>query len=184
MKKSKIVALAAAFSLTLTTLPMLVMGDEKLYDPENDPLVSLSYINDVVKPEYEAKITELSSQIKALNSTVIALNDALNAYSDKIAELEASGTSGGQYEVVYMQKGAKLLALTPCEIILRSGTAITVSITANGLNNITDGTELLNSEEVPLYNSLLVPRGNDGRGIQVTSDEAYVMVRGDYQIVN
>ena len=182
-------ALAAALSLSLCTLPMLVQGDEKLYDPENDPLVSLSYIDEVVKPEYEAKIKELSDIITELTDTIIALDEKLNAANEKLAALEentpedTTDNTGSLYEVVRLDKGAKLLAKSPCEIILRSGTAIAVSMIENGLNNITDGSELLNAAEIPLYNCLLVPRGDDGRGIQITSAEAYVMVRGDYEIV-
>ena len=190
MKNFKIIALAAAFSVAITALPMLVHGDEELYNPENDPLVSLSYINEVVTPKYEEKITELNSQIASLNETVTALNTSLAQATEKITALESklaeqpTDSALGGYEVVHLTKGSKLLADSPCEIILRSGSAIVVSITINGLNNITDGTELLNAVDVPLFNCLIVPRGGDGRGIQVTSDEAYVMVRGDYQIVN
>lgn len=75
------------------------------------------------------------------------------------------------------------MAKTPCEIILRTGSAIAVSITVNGLNDITEGTEIYNAEDIPLYHSLLVPRGDDGRGIQITSPDAYIMVRGEYEIV-
>ena len=179
MKNFKIIALAAAFSVAITALPMLVHGDEELYNPENDPLVSLSYINEVVTPKYEEKITELNSQIASLNETVTALNTSLAQATEKITALESklaeqpTDSALGGYEVVHLTKGSKLLADSPCEII-----------PINGLNNITDGTELLNAVDVPLFNCLIVPRGGDGRGIQVTSDEAYVMVRGDYQIVN
>lgn len=188
MKKFRYMALAAALSLSMCTLPMLVHGDEKLYDPENDPLVSLSYIDEVVKPEYEAKIKELSDIITELTDTVIALDEKLAAANEKIAAIsgenpEVTENASSLYEVVRLDKGAKLLAKSPCEIILRSGTAIAVSMIENGLNNITDGSELLNAAEIPLYNCLLVPRGDDGRGIQITSIEAYVMVRGDYEVV-
>ncbi len=182
MKNIRYMALAALLSLSLCSLPMLVHGDENLYDPENDPLVSLSYIDEVVKPEYEAKIKELSDIITSLTDTVIALEEKISALEGPPPE--ASDGTDGQYEVVHItNKGSKLLADSPCEIILRSGTAIAVSPIENGLNNITDGSELLNAAEIPLYNCLLVPRGGDGRGIQITSEGAYVMVRGEYQIV-
>lgn len=188
MKRTKIIALAAAFSVTLTALPMLVYGDVQTYDPENDPLVSLSYIDEVVRPEYDEKIEELEELISELDSVIGGLNKSLGKANDKINELEkklaaAPEAASDGYEVVYMTQGTKLLAQSPCEIILRSGSAIVVSITSNGLNNITNGTELLNAADVPLYNCLIVPRGGDGRGIHVTSADAYVMVRGDYQIV-
>ena len=191
MKKTKIFALAAAFTVLLCATPVLVYGDEMIYDPENDPLVSLSYINEVVIPGYEEMIDDLQDEVRDLTSALYRMEQTLSKANEKISKLEgklseapeetADALSG--YQVVYMRKGSKLIAESPLEVILRSGTAIVVSITANGVNNITDGTELLNAAEVPLYNCLLVPRGGDGRGIQITSEEAYVMVRGDYKIV-
>ena len=194
MKKFKLIALAAAFSLALTAMPLMVHGDEAAFDTANDPLISLSYIEKVLTPKYEEKIAELTEKYDTAAETITALQASLAEASGKIIELEGKlaegGTSGGEaatsssgYEVVYIKKGAKLLAKTPCEIILRTGSAIVVSITANGLNDITNGDELLNATAVPLYHCLLVPRGDDGRGIEITSTDAYVMVRGEYEIV-
>ena len=100
----------------------------------------------------------------------------------QLAELKSEPDSSG-YEIVCLKSGQKLLASEPCEMILRSGSAIIVSITTNGVNDLSDGNELMNTAAAPLYHSLLVPRG-DGRGIQITSGEAYVMVRGGHQIVD
>ncbi len=195
MNKTKIIALAAAFSLSLSALSLLVNGDEAAnsdkteYNPENDPLISLSYINEVVLPVYDEKIAGLEEKITTLTETATKLEESLTAANAEIESLKANGgdasQSGGigQYEVVYLSQGAKLLAKSPCEIILRTGSAIIVSITANGLNDISTGEELLNAVSVPLYHCLLVPRGDDGRGIQITSGDAYVMVRGAYEIV-
>ena len=189
MNKTKIIALAAAFSLSLSALALLVNGDEAAYNPENDPLISLSYINEVVLPVYDEKIVGLEEKIALLTETAVKLEESLTAANAEIESLkanagDASQSDGlGQYEVVYLSQGAKLLAKSPCEIILRTGSAIIVSITANGLNDISTGEELLNAVSVPLYHCLLVPRGDDGRGIQITSGDAYVMVRGAYEIV-
>ncbi len=191
MKKYKLIALAAAFSLALTATPMMVRGDEAAFDSANDPLISLSYIEKVLTPKYEEKIAELTKKYEAANEIITMMQSALAGAETKISELEGKIANGGAtsdtassgYEVVYVKKGAKLLAKTPCEIILRTGSAIIVSITANGLNDITNGDELLNATAVPLYHCLLVPRGNDGRGIEITSTDAYVMVRGEYEIV-
>lgn len=192
MKKYKLIALAAAFSLALAATPILVHGDESAYTSDTDPLISLSYIEKILTPEYDSKLEDIEDKYEILDEIITMLQTSLSKANVKIAELEAKiaeleaaepETGLGQYEVVYLKRGAKLLAQSPCEIILRSGTAIIVSITANGVNDISDGSELMNAVDVPLYHCLLVPRGGDGRGIQVTSDDAYIMVRGDYQIV-
>lgn len=205
MKRSSIIALAAAVSVTVCSLAVIVNGDELIYNSADDPLVSLSYINEVVVAKYDEKISELSSEIAKIsgeNSSLKTENSNLSAaaseltkradelsatvdelkkqLSDLTAQLENQEADG--YSVVYLKLGDKLMAESPCEIILRSGTAIAVSITQNGINDITNGTELMNSDQIPQYHALLVPRGNDGRGIQITSGEAYIMVRGDYRI--
>ncbi len=187
MKKEKLIALAAALAVTVTITPILVSGDEAAYSSTDDPLVSLSYINEVVTPEYDKKISELTEKVDALSQTIVLMQSELTSAKEKLDALESGDTTqasaAGQYEVVYLQKGAKLMASSPCEIILRTGNAIAVSIISNGLNDITNGTEIYNAEEIPLYHCLLVPRGGDGRGIQITSPDAYVMVRGEYEIV-
>ena len=75
-------------------------------------------------------------------------------------------------------------------LILRSGSAVAVSPyteigTVQGLNDLTDGVDLLNGDQIPLFNSIMIPRGGkDGRGVTVTSLEgAYFLLGGDYTIV-
>lgn len=193
MNKFRIIACASAVAMLTTALSIMVEGDAPVYDSAADPLVSLSYINEVVIPSYDAKLAELNAKLDTLvrsNTALSSENTALKARTDelvkKIDELEEklAKPSDSGYSVVLLTKGQKLMAETPCEIILRSGSAIAVSITTNGLNDITDGTELSNAVSVPLYHQLIVPRGGDGRGIQITGADAYVMVRGGYNIVN
>lgn len=189
MKKTPILAAALA-AMLISASALYVQGDDLVYDSQSDPLVSLSYINDVVIAEYDKKISELTTKIsdltkenEELQSSIILASAKLESLEAKLSELQASPTAS-TYEIVYLKNGQKLLATETCELILRSGSAIVVSITTNGLNDLTSGSELLNTASAPLYHSLLVPRGNDGRGIQITSADAYVMVRGGYKIVD
>ena len=188
MSKNRIIAAAAAAALLTSAFAFYVQGDEIIYDSQNDPLVSLSYINDVVIAEYDKKLAEINDKISVLTNekavlqaSLAASNAQIKALEQQISELEASAASN--YEVVQLKKGQKLLATSACELIVRSGSAIIVSITTNGVNDLTNGSELMNAADAPLYHSLIVPRG-DGRGIQVTSAESYIMVRGGYQIVD
>ncbi len=211
MKRSKLIALAAAAAVTLSAFPLLVHGDTATYDPESDPLVSLSYIDQVLTPAIDKKIADMSIVIekkleeknKGIDEQLKLCTDAINSLKEKLDVLEQENTAlrtemqtlqdansvlsqrveENQYKVEFLPKGTKLLAESSCEIILRTGSAIVVSITINGINDISTGEELMNAESVPLYHSLLVPRGGDGRGIQITSNDAYVMVRGAYTIV-
>lgn len=220
MKKVKFMPLFAALVVAVSLFPVLVHGDANTdnaettdtsetttefenYSSDTDPLVSLSYINKVVTPEYDkkiedlnqkieerdTKIEELDQEISKLNENLTLLQNALAETNQKLADMgntdsaDTSNAGIGQYEVVFLEQGSKLMAKSPCEIILRTGSAIAVSIISNGLNDMTEGTEILNAYSIPLYHALLVPRGGDGRGIQITSPDAYVMVRGEYEIV-
>ena len=74
-----------------------------------------------------------------------------------------------------------------CEVIVRAGdTAVvspfTVKYEEQGLSDTTEGKELYNGESVPKNHTILIPR-DDGRGISVGEGGAWLMVRGDYRIV-
>jgi len=207
MNKKRIIAFSAALAIALTTMPVFIHGDEKTYDPEGDPVISLSYLNGVFAPVYDKKISDAEEKIAALETKVGESETKTATLETKVGELEIKLTEAesritnleillaqhlddeskqpaNTYEVICLKENQKLMAKSPLEIILRSGTAITVSITSNGVNDLTGGVELHNTDAVPLYHQLLVPRGDDGRGLQVTSAESYIMVRGDYEIVD
>ena len=74
--------------------------------------------------------------------------------------------------------------------ILRSGSAVAISPynemgKIQGINDVTNGVDILDGETIPLLHSILIPRGgNDGRGVKVTALEgAYFLIGGDYTIV-
>jgi len=223
MKKFRYIAAAAAIAVTASALTLFAADDAPVYDPAADPLISLSYINDVLIPAYDEKIAELAAAITDLDTRLIAAdekvkslttantaltgenqslrtevdalkkadaalraeNEALRKADEALKAEDAAIRSevGDGWEIICLKKNAKLLAESPAEVILRSGTALIVSITANGINDVSTGTELGNAADVPLFHFLIVPRGGDGRGLQITSEEAYLMVRGDYSIV-
>lgn len=147
----------------------------------DDPLVTLSYLNGDYKQELlaslmdsidESYFTDLKAQL-----TAEIIEDSMGGSIDAAAG----------YEVVRLTSGQSLTASGACEIILRSGKA-SVFVTSQenidaklGLSDCTDGGELTNGEDVPLRHLLIIPRA-DGRGVTVTSTEAYFMVRGEYKI--
>ncbi|MCL2158224.1 MAG: hypothetical protein FWH48_07380 [Oscillospiraceae bacterium] len=121
----------------------------------DDPLVTLSYINKVLKPSLEELISKSNAS-----------------------------TSSSSYVVLELSKGKKLRVKEgTLELVVRPGGAAVVisEDSAQGIADLTTGEELLNGQSLPINHSLLIPR-NDGRGIAITSAVAYVMVRGDYEI--
>jgi len=142
-------------ALLITVLAVGVSADNT-YSTENDPLVTLSYL--------EKRLEELKKQ------TIIAEVDF-------------------KYEVLELKSGQSVMAKGACEVILRPGGTATVVVTnavnkANsiGLSDLTDGKELTDTMRVPVNHYLIISRA-DGRGVKITSDTAYLLIRGEYEIV-
>ncbi len=129
-------------------------------------------------------LTSSKGDITVLKNSVKELQNQL---SDVLGEL------GKVYETVFVPYGATVIATDDDDtvmLILRSGSAVAVSPYTEigkiqGLNDLTDGVDILNGEQIPLFNSIMIPRGGkDGRGVTVTSlDGAYFLLGGDYTIV-
>lgn len=96
--------------------------------------------------------------------------------------------ASAEYEVVHLINGQVLTADSSLELIPRSGelTAVVTS-EANraagvGLSDLTGGAEVLHGDKLGVNHYILIPRA-DGRGVEATGDDAYLMVRGEYTIV-
>ena len=193
MKRTKLIAFLLAISLTCA-LSAIVYAANGGYDSASDPLVTKSYVDakfldisagvkDTIKDTIE---DELASQLEALD-IVGEIKDDLKAElydeikSEIIADLKADGiTADISYSLVSLTKGQTVVAKGCMELILRSGTATAVTVD-DGLSDLTAGKDLTSGEELCLDHYIINPIG-DGRGILVTSDSAYVLVRGDYEI--
>lgn len=84
------------------------------------------------------------------------------------------------YQTVHVLAGQRIIGGAGAEIILRSGEATAIDNGANGVSDITSGTDLMSGMQVGLNHLLLIPR-DDGRGI-AASTEGWIMVRGDFTI--
>lgn len=98
----------------------------------------------------------------------------------QIAQLKSSGTASDTYVVVEVKAGQKVLGKSGTEIILRSGEATAIDNGANGVSDMTAGTDLMTGQSIGQNHLLLVPK-DDGRGIQAITD-LFVMARGAYSI--
>lgn len=152
----------AVLTLVLATA---VMGTTIAFSEpgtKNDPLVSLSYL--------ENKIDEFKEYVDM-----------------RISEIEESkSVEMVSFKVVELSAGQSIIGSEGTEIILRGGTekgagkAEVVASGNDGLSDITDGKDLKNGQEVPLNHLLIVPR-DDGRGVCAITDSVY-LVKGDYEI--
>ena len=146
-------------------------------DTSNDPLVTLSYIEEVLAPRLKDELTLYIQNNYPSNSSSSASDGTVSP------DAEAPPAAYDGYTVVHMTQGQVLYALTPTEIILRSGKANAVSAFMDqGVCDMTVGGELYHDDPLVRYHYCLIPRGDDGRGIVAVSDEIYIMVRGEYEI--
>lgn len=106
------------------------------------------------------------------------------SYLNSVLESVKNLPEPEKLEVVELKKGQRLRANSAAlEIILRpGGAALVISPHSDqGIADLTWGTELLQNDRLPVNHLLLIPRA-DGRGISVSSDVAYVIIRGGYEI--
>jgi hypothetical protein len=121
----------------------------------DDPLISLSYLNDVFMKQVEKKI------------------------DDKVGS--GTGTGGtSAFTAVQVYAGQKILGNAGTEIILRTGNAKAICPGENGLTDITDGLDLWGGAAIAPNHVYIIPR-KDGRGIAMI-DNGFIMVKGGYEV--
>ena len=149
------------------------------YDSSEDPLVSLSYLTKIFKTEL---LEELNDTIDAELDRRMANLD-LSQYQPSNEEPAPVVSSSSTYEVVELSWGDALYATGACDIMLRSGSAYCLAPDpSQGIADYTSGTEIYNYQYLTKNHMCLIPRG-DGRGIMADAASVFVMVRGDYIIV-
>ncbi len=126
MKKTltkKITLTLAALLFLSVCLPGLAS------DPgsNEDPLVTLSYINDVLMPQ-------------------------VKSYVDSKA-----ASSSGSFEIVNLKAGQTVIANASTEMILRMGNAQIVATQKGGVADVTMGIDLQNGAVMPANHLLIVP---------------------------
>ena len=187
------VLLALILAFILTTVVSI-----SAYDTASDPLITYSglvkWAEETFRPSLNTKIESSTAALQtALSDTQAKLATAeqsIATLEQKVADLSAKlentpDASGSGYSVIFLTGGTQLLATSVCSIILRAGTAEVISpFAGQGLTDITSGLELNNGDSLVVNHQTIVPRGNDGRGIRITSaGGAYILVQGGYTLV-
>ncbi len=188
--RTKILTIIIAFAL------MLTLAVSTLGATDNDPLVTLSYINETVIPKItedvkNAVLAVLNANYGATPEETPTETPAEEPEQETPAEAPAVqevDLSSVKYNVVLLKQGEKLFATgditESTEIILRAGEVTTISPFGDqGIADLTASKELYNNDPLVKNNYCLIPRGSDGRGIYAENGDAYILVRGEYEIV-
>lgn len=168
LKICSILGLLIAGAL-LVHIVQYVNAADNLPGTDQDPLVSQSYV--------DAKISELQSKI-------IEAEKKLADSEKKITELTSNlNTSGSKTEVVELTKGQFIIGGAGTQFVLRGGEAKAVNGTGGGIGDLTSGSsvDIKNNSNVPINHLLLISR-DDGRGLKISSEKAWVLVMGEYKL--
>ena len=176
MKKSRRWTLAAGTAI----LAALCLGAGVVLaanGDQNDPLVTMSYLDETVIPEVVAKVEE--------NTKVRQLSTQLAAQIAKYQqEIEAAGGSAGSgsasYTLVTMTSGQTMALEVGCEVLLRVGSATVQSNTSPALIDISTG-GTVNSGASLTKNHLYMSTIPD-RTLKAAASDVKLLVRGGWSV--
>ena len=154
-----LVVLSVMLNATVTVAGAVAGGSD-------DPLVTLSYLNETFLGEILNKVDE---KIAARNSQIV----------QQLGGTMGSSTSS-TFTVVTLTSGQVLTGEIGCEVMLRVGAAVCVASSSPGLiDETTAGT--LNNGGALAQNHLYMMT-IEGRGVKATAATTKLLVRGSYSI--
>ena len=171
--KGEIAELNASYSVMLSRITTL----EEEASTDRAALAEMKFALETIK----TKINDMSGDYGAIV-------DAYNEYTKTIAALRAASDGGAaSFSAIFLKQGEMLscagLSGDTMEIIVRRGDVVVHSpIATQGLIDLTDSVELLNGKKVPEYHYVMLVGGSDGRGIVSQNGDAWILVRGEYEI--
>lgn len=146
---------------------------------EDDPLVTLSYLNGTFLNQI---LEQIDQKIAAQNYQNTNSSGFQPQPSDDNVDNQdyQNHQDAGAFAVVTLSDKQVLTGKIGCEVMLRIGSATCVSDSTPGLIDETSGSVLENSNA--LVRNHLYMMTIDGRGIRATTETVKLMVRGGYQI--
>lgn len=147
---------------------------------ESDPLVTLSYLTEIIMPQIKQDI--LAEVSKSYGSVF----DDANQDDDSSVSGEQIQTDNSEssYTLVELTEGECLYTDSVLEFIVRPGSSVEAisPFEAQGIADITNAAEYLDGDVIPVNSYCIIPRAGDGRGIKVINEKSYILVRGEYYI--
>lgn len=156
------------------------------YSDGSDPLVTLSYLTEIILPQFKKDVL---MEI-AKGDTHDTPSDNKSDDDNTVDDTDESGSSddntpqNNSYTLLELELGQKVYAESVLELIVRPGSEVCVisPFDEQGVANITGSKEYLNGDTIEYNAYCLIPRGGDGRGIEVLNEKSYILVRGEYSV--
>lgn len=153
--KKKIMAICAAGILIVCAVAFAAEPGSS-----DDPLISKSYIENVLMPQIYSYIDNALSSINS----------------------NGSGAESSKFEVVNVRAGQEVIGGAGTEMILRMGSGSIIGSLRGGVADTTAGIDIAGGENMPANHLLIVPLG-DGRGVKISDfGDAILMIKGSYEI--
>lgn len=127
------------------------------YGSQDDPLITLSYLNDVLKPELEQKY-------------LAGTEEALSQLESQVEAVES-----GAYKAVTLTKDQVMTCQPGCTFLVRSGSAYV----SEGMLNLTAGESSAKNDWLKAHNLYMAVGDSD---TVTASGETLLLVRGEYTI--
>ena len=106
----------------------------------DDPLVSLSYVNEVLMPQFKSYV-----------------------------DAQVQQNSGSSFQVIDVRRGQRIIGVQGTEFMLSMGNAKIIATHNGGIADATLGVDLPQNTPMPANHLLIVPF-NDGRGVLMETD--------------
>lgn len=176
MKKSNRITIGFGALVLVCVVAVAGISAAATGGDQTDPLVTLSYLTQVFKPE----VMEMVDDQVAANEAALTtkLDAAINDYSLQMEQaLTQGGGSSSSYIVASLAAGQILLPEAGSEVLLCSGTANVALDSASVLFDTTAGSSLDKGGSLKTNHLYVVPLS--GGGITASAD-CVMLVRGEY----
>ena len=164
LKKWKLIAASACASLLVTAAYAATAGSS------GDPLITLSYLNDVYTGKVQTMVDNTVEQHKT---------EMEKALADVLANQGGAGAASTVFSVVTLSRGQAIVGDVGCEVMLRIGSAV-CGADSVGLIDTTAGSVLGNGAALTVNHLYMVTI--NPRTVTATSNTAKLLVRGPYTI--
>lgn len=139
----------------------------------DDPLIARSAMIEYVGGQFDQRLPGF------MENVVKPFVDG--RIEEEVKKLEQEAGAPGQWKVVELKSGQRLVGGAGAEFIVRTGQAAVVDPTTNGIPDVTSGSSLTAGKAVPNNHLFVIPR-DDGRGIQALTSSVWVMYKGQVNI--
>lgn len=172
MKKGKKIMIAVAVLVVVAVVSSLTTLAVTNYGSQDDPLVTLSYLNETVTPAIQNRINEI-------------LDERLDELARELGEAGGFPGDGGSqnsgFVVLTLNAGQTVTCGVGTEIMLRIGSASSAGPELPRLIDETGGVSVNDAGTALTVNHMYMVTIK-GNGVKATSDYTKILIRGEYTV--